>query len=63
MHDAIYLIKIALLSDEFRLPQQLKPQVLALSEFVCLLYVPYVLQLTLPAAAPRLDSDIQSYRI
>jgi hypothetical protein len=67
MHAAIYLIKIALLSDQFRLPRQLKRQVLALSEFVCLLYVPYFLQSTLPAAAPRLDRDfrvdLQSYRV
>ena len=67
MHDAIYLIKIVLLSNQFRLPQQLRRQVLALTEFVCLLYVPYFLQSTLAAAAPRLDRDLwidlQSYRV
>ena len=57
MHDALYLIKIAMLSKQFVLPRRLKRQVKALSEFVVLLYVPYFLRSTLPSAAPRLDRD------
>lgn len=67
MHDSLYLMKLSLLSRQFRLPQHLKRQVLALCEFICLLYVPYFLQSPLAAAAPRLDRDfwldLQSYRV
>ena len=37
------------------------------AEFVCLLYVPYFLQTSLPVAAPRLDRDfyvdLEQYRV
>ena len=57
MHDAIYILKITLLQLQFRLPPQLRREVVALAEFVCLLYMPYFLQTPLPVAAPRLDRD------
>ncbi len=67
MHDGIYLLKIALLQQQFRLPPQLRREVVALAEFVCLLYVPYFLQAPLAAAAPRLDrdfyTDLEQYKV
>ena len=67
MHDAIYILKIAMLHGQYRLPPLLKRQVLALAEFVCLLYVPYFLQTPLAAAAPHLDRDLwvnlQKYQV
>ncbi len=67
MHDAIYLIKIALLQRQFRLPPKLRREVLALAEFVCLLYIPYFLQTPVAAAAPRLDRDfyvdLEKYKV
>ena len=67
MHDAIYILKIAMLYGQYRLPPLLKRQVLALAEFVCLLYVPYFLQTPLAAAAACLDRDLwvnlQKYQV
>ena len=67
MHDAIYILKITLLQWQSRLPPQLRREVVALAEFVCLLYVPYFLQTPLPVAPPRLDRDfyvdLEQYRV
>ena len=67
MHNAIYILKITLLQWQFRLPQQLRREVVALAEFVCLHYMPYFLQTPLPVAAPRLHRDfyvdLEQYRV
>lgn len=66
MYDGLYLLKIAMFLNQFILPGRLQAQVVALAEFVALLYVPYWLQSSLAVAAPRLDCafwvDLKCYR-
>lgn len=55
MADCLYILKIAMLRNQFRMIARVRNAVLALAEFIVLIYGLYFLQTPLAISAPRLD--------